>query len=190
MARRVVWAVVVTRNRRELLEECLRALAAQTRPPNRILVIDNASTDGTAETVRERHPEAELLPLPENLGGAGGFHVGLREAHAGGAEWVWLMDDDTIPEPGALAALLAAPAALHGLGQPLLLSSRAVWTDGRLHPMNEPSFKREPDHFVACCERGLLPLRMATFVFLARPPPRGRLLWPSVRALFSLERRH
>ena len=163
----MVWAVVVTHNRRELLRQCLEALRAQTRRPDRILVVDNASTDGTRELVRlEFGDDVELLALPENAGGAGGFHAGLKAAHSGGAEWAWLMDDDTIPRPDALAALLAAPGRLAGIARPLLLSSRAVWIDGRLHPMNEQVFKRDPEPFIESCERGLLPLRMATFVSL------------------------
>ena len=161
-----VSAVVVTYNRLPLLRECLTALAEQTRPPDRVIVVDNASTDGTPEAVRSEFPAADLLALPENVGGAGGFHEGLKLAHADGAEWIWLMDDDTIPTPTALAELLAAPAAIGGMARPQLLSSRTLWRDGRLHPMNEPSFKREPEHFVESCERGVLPLRMATFVSL------------------------
>ena len=161
-----ICAVVVTYNRRALLEQCLDALNSQERSPDRVLVVDNASTDGTADWVRAEHPDVDLLALATNQGGAGGFHEGMKEAHAGGAEWIWLMDDDTIPTPGALAALLAAPAELAGLARPLLLSSRAIWSDGRLHPMNEPSFKREGEHFIDACDRGLLPLRMATFVSL------------------------
>jgi len=160
-------AVVVTYNRKDLLRQCLAALREQTRAPARILVVDNASTDGTLELVRTEFPEVEVLALPENIGGAGGFHEGLKAAHAGPEEWAWLMDDDTIPTPDALAELLAARDA-DGLPEPpLLLSSRTLWSDGRLHPMNEPSFKREPpDHFIDSCEQGLLPLRMATFVSL------------------------
>src|SRR4051812_43764609 len=88
---RMVYAIVVTHNRRGLLEECLRALEAQTRPPDRVLVVDNASSDGTPEMVREAFPEAELLALPDNEGSSGGFHEGMKRAHAEGAEWLWLM---------------------------------------------------------------------------------------------------
>ncbi len=161
-----VWAVVVTFNRRALLEECLAALTAQTRPPDRILVVDNASGDGTADMIRTKHPQVTLLALLQNIGGAGGFHEGLRAAHEGGADWAWLMDDDTIPTPNALRELLRAPNSLAGLPAPLLLSSKAVWIDGQLHPMNDPALKQEPDHIVESCERGLLPLRRATFVSL------------------------
>lgn len=119
-----VCAIVVTYNRKELLRECLAALAAQTRPPDRVLVVDNASSDGTQAMVEAEYEEVELLALPTNQGGAGGFHEGMKRAHVDGAEWLWLMDDDTIPRPDALAELLAAPARLGSL--PTLLASKVV----------------------------------------------------------------
>jgi rhamnopyranosyl-N-acetylglucosaminyl-diphospho-decaprenol beta-1,3/1,4-galactofuranosyltransferase len=161
-----VCAVVVTHNRRAMLVECLAALAEQTRLPDRILVVDNASTDGTAELLRAEYPNVELLSLATNAGGAGGFYEGLRRAHADGFDWIWLMDDDTIPTPTCLEALLDAGDRAPG-GPPALLSSKAVWTDGRLHPMNYHGFERErTDEVVAAGELGLLPLRTATFVSL------------------------
>lgn len=162
-----VWAVVVTHNRKALLRECLVALAAQTRPPDHVLVVDNASTDGTAGEVRARFPDVELLVLAENGGSSGGFNRGLKAANAGGAGWTWLMDDDTIPEPEALAELLAAPDALEGLPRPLLLASKVRWTDGSLHPMNAPGFERDrPELVIRAARSGLIPLRTTTFVSL------------------------
>ena len=162
----MIWAVVVTRDRRDLLVECLRALAAQTRPPDRVLVVDNASTDGTRDLLRERHPGVEVLALAENRGGAGGFAAGLERAHAEGAAFTWILDDDTIPEPRALEELLAGARA--GLEpRPLLLSSVARWTDGRLHPMNLPGIERERfGDFAPAAGHGMLPLRVTTFVSL------------------------
>ncbi|WP_240613420.1 glycosyltransferase [Brachybacterium endophyticum] len=130
-----VVAVVVTYNRAELLQDCLDALAAQSRPVDAVVVIDNASTDASGE-VADRHPlRADVLHLHLNVGGAGGFASGIARAlvdHR--ADWVWLMDDDTIPRPGALEALLTvereSPLRLS------VLSSRAEWIDGRAHPMN------------------------------------------------------
>lgn len=162
-----VFAIVVTYNRRALLKECLGALAQQTRAPERIVVVDNASTDGTADMVRSEHPEVELLALATNQGGAGGFHEGLKAAHAAGADWIWLMDDDTIPTPDALAQLLRAPEAMDGLPTPALLASKVIWTDGSLHPMNHPGFERDrTERFVLSCEHGFLPIRASTFVSL------------------------
>jgi rhamnopyranosyl-N-acetylglucosaminyl-diphospho-decaprenol beta-1,3/1,4-galactofuranosyltransferase len=162
-----VIAVVVTYNRRVLLDECLRALRALTRRPDRTIVVDNASTDGTAEFVRAEHPDVELLCMPENQGGAGGFHEGLKAAHAAGAEWTWLMDDDTIAEPDALEQLLRAREDAAALPTPVLLSSKVVWIDGSLHPMNQPGFVNDRvDRYIAASAAGLLPLRAATFVSL------------------------
>ena len=169
-----VCAIVVTRDRRALLVDCLAALRAQKRPPDAILVVDNASSDGTVALLRAEHPDVELLALPENRGGAGGFHAGVERAHAAGHEWLWIMDDDTVPAPGALAALLATPARLAaaGLPAPALLASKVVWTDGRLHPMNAPGAdRRDFGRMVAAARLGLLPIRSTTFVSLLAHAP-------------------
>ncbi len=105
MAERVC-AVVVTYNRKALLRECLKALKAQTRPLDGILVVNNASTDGTREVLKEEFPEVEVLDLPENIGGAGGFHEGLKWAYEKGYGWFWLMDDDAKAQPDCLEHLL------------------------------------------------------------------------------------
>jgi GT2 family glycosyltransferase len=157
----VIWAVIVTRDRLALLRACLDAIRAQTRRPDRILVVDNASSDGTNAWLR-RQDDVEVLRLDENAGGAGGFHAGLEHAHAAGAEWMWLMDDDTIPLSGALEALLRPddPAAI-------LRASVAVWKDGRLHPMNVPGLERDRiEPLIEAAPRRLLPLRTSTFVSL------------------------
>jgi rhamnopyranosyl-N-acetylglucosaminyl-diphospho-decaprenol beta-1,3/1,4-galactofuranosyltransferase len=160
-----VWAIVVTHNRRDTLRECLAAVAGQERPADRVLVVDNASTDGTPDMLRDEFGEVEVQRLATNEGGAGGFHEGIKRAHAAGAEWMWLMDDDTIPSPGALARLLEAPARLEPLPTPHLLASRVVWTDGRIHPMNPGGpERRRLDRVLAGAERGLMPLRFTTFV--------------------------
>src|ERR1051326_214995 len=103
-----VIAMVVTYNRRDLLLESLAAVLAQTRAPGKVIVVDNASEDGTAAAVRDQFPAVYLAELRRNSGGAGGFAAGMTLALADGADLIWLMDDDTVPEPGALAALLDA----------------------------------------------------------------------------------
>jgi GT2 family glycosyltransferase len=103
-------AVVVTFNRKALLVECLRALLAQTVPLDRILVVDNASTDGTADLLREQGvieaPGVRYLRLEQNTGGAGGFHAGMKAAYDEGHDWLWLMDDDAEPDKEALAQMV------------------------------------------------------------------------------------
>jgi rhamnopyranosyl-N-acetylglucosaminyl-diphospho-decaprenol beta-1,3/1,4-galactofuranosyltransferase len=106
-----VAAVVVTFNRKELLCECLDALRTQTIPLSRIVLVDNASTDGTAELLAEKgYLESgtfDYIRLPINSGGAGGFHEGVKRAYEAGFEWLWLMDDDVEPMPGALEKMLS-----------------------------------------------------------------------------------
>jgi GT2 family glycosyltransferase len=104
-----VAAVVVTYNRSRLLLECLEALVTQTRPVDRIVLVDNASTDGTTEVLRQHgyldDPRVLYVRLAENTGGAGGFSEGLRVAHEAGYDWMWIMDDDAEPYPDALQTM-------------------------------------------------------------------------------------
>ncbi|MGP4027577.1 glycosyltransferase [Actinomadura sp. 3N407] len=170
----LVTAIVVTYNRRDLLTEALDALAAQTRRPDVLIVVDNASTDGTPALVRERFPDVDLVELATNTGGAGGFAAGLARAldtsaaetggTGGRAALIWLMDDDTIPEPGALAALLDARE--RAPREPALVASRVLWTDGRDHPMNTPRVKPGASRAerAAAAEAGCSPVRSASFV--------------------------
>ncbi len=112
MAETVV-AIVVTYNRKELLQQCLHALNSQTRPLDSIIVVDNASNDGTVSFLSKQPIEGALriqhLRLEQNLGGAGGFHAGISHASAENFGWLWLMDDDAEPTCDALEKLLASP---------------------------------------------------------------------------------
>lgn len=163
--------MVVTFNRRELLRECLGALLAQSQSLERILVVDNVSTDGTREMLAAdfapaQFPSVELLLLPRNVGGAGGFHAGLEYAFDQGFDWLWLLDDDTIAQPDALEQLLAARARFPADWRPDLLASRVLWTDGTMHPMNVPRVKRD-DHLESLCfatAHATLSLRSTSFV--------------------------
>ena len=105
-----VVAVVVTFDRLGLLQRLVATLG-EVPEVAEVLVVDNASTDGTgAWLAREGHGSAvHGRTLPDNRGGAGGFHEGLRWAVERGADLVWLMDDDGLPDPGCLATLLAVP---------------------------------------------------------------------------------
>ena len=103
-------AVVVTYQRLDQLRVTLQALLDQpTRDLSAVLVVDNASQDGTAEWLAGQS-DARLitLTLPENRGGAGGFEAGMRHAveHLS-PDWIVVMDDDARPEPGAFAAFQA-----------------------------------------------------------------------------------
>ena len=130
-----VTAVVVTWNRRALLMECLERLFAQTWRDMDVLVVDNASTDGTGEALApliEAGKIAYVNPC-ENLGGAGGFQLGIRRAVEAGCDYLWVMDDDAMPEPEALEELMRAGESIGEFGW---LSGKTIWTDGSLCRMN------------------------------------------------------
>lgn len=100
-----VTAAVITHNGRAVVPQCLESLFNQTIAPERVLVINNASTDGTAEWVREHFPRAELIDRPTNNGPNPARNEGLRRATT---ELVLLVDDDAILDRRCLEELLAA----------------------------------------------------------------------------------
>ncbi len=103
-----VAVVIVTFNRSHLLTRMLDGLAAQTRRPDAVIVIDNCSTDDTRAVLDARHDlPLHVTTTAENLGGAGGFHIGTRAGYDAGWDRLWLMDDDVVPDPGCLAQLMA-----------------------------------------------------------------------------------
>lgn len=130
-------AVVVTYNRKDLLLENIQSLLAQTaRQEMDIIVIDNASTDGTKDSLK-KHIDSEnviYLNTGENLGGAGGFQYGIRYAAEKEYKYVWVMDDDCIPSQHALEELLKWDKNLQGRYG--FLSSQVRWKDNRICMMN------------------------------------------------------
>jgi rhamnopyranosyl-N-acetylglucosaminyl-diphospho-decaprenol beta-1,3/1,4-galactofuranosyltransferase len=163
-----VAAVVVAHNRRDLLGEVLDGLAEQTLAPARIVVVDNASTDDSADVALAATGPVELVRLERNTGGAGGFAAGLAVALGDPAvEWLWLMDDDTVPTPTALAELISVVAGT----DVVVAGSRVVWTDGSEHPMNTPREKpfASKGERAEAARRGAIAVRSTSFVsMLAR----------------------
>ncbi|WP_284979683.1 glycosyltransferase [Arthrobacter sp. fls2-241-R2A-200] len=167
----VVVAVVVTYNRRELLETTLNGIAAGTAVPEVVIVVDNASTDGTADFLRTYQGPLvmDVVTLTANVGGAGGFVVGMERAVLDhGADHVWIMDDDTEPQPAALSEALEVSLAYEQeTGEaPAFIASRVVWTDGRDHPMNRmrPRMGAREDARSAAARLGATQIRSASFV--------------------------
>jgi len=108
-ARPSVAVIVVNYNSGGLLARCLEALARQTVPALRAIVVDNASNDGSAEGMERRYPNLVLVRAPGNLGFAAGNNLALK--HVQGADWIALLNPDAFPEPDWLERLSAAALA-------------------------------------------------------------------------------
>jgi rhamnopyranosyl-N-acetylglucosaminyl-diphospho-decaprenol beta-1,3/1,4-galactofuranosyltransferase len=150
-----VIAVVVTYNRKDLLVACLDAALSQTRPVDHLLLLDNASTDGTEELLRAGgyldRPDVEYVRSAENRGSSGGFADAVSRARERDSDWLWLMDDDSQPTPEVLATLLAsAPASDPAVvslcpkviypGGGIDLNQRGDFR-GRLRPLDESEYR-------------------------------------------------
>ncbi len=103
---KLVWIVIPTWNRHDDLLACLHSLRKMTYRPVEILVVDNASEDETAASVRNLFPEVNILQLPENLGAPKASNIGFEHALAQGADYVLRLDSDTIVSPGFLEPLV------------------------------------------------------------------------------------
>ncbi|CRK60920.1 Putative glycosyl transferase [Alloactinosynnema sp. L-07] len=112
-----VVAVVVTRHRRALLAESLKMIAAQSRPPDHVIVVDNGPDDPARDIVESCGVSATYLVSHRNLGGAGGFALGMLHALAMGADWLWLADDDGRPADETVLATLLDVAEKRGLAE-------------------------------------------------------------------------
>lgn len=169
-----VFAVVLTFNRKELLRGCLESIAGQTRACDRIIVIDNCSTDGTSQMLgSEWAGRVEVHTLSRNVGASGGFNVGIRIAYQAGADFIWVMDDDVLPDMDALERLLEADQYLadKGIARAFVLSS--AWTeDGSL--TNVPKIDTRPtsrgyETWPLFLHRRIAPVTRATFVSILLP---------------------
>lgn len=109
-----VAVVIVNYNRAAMLAECVRSVLAGTRTPDETIVVDNGSSDGSADRVAaEFKDRVRLVRLSENLGFAGGNNAGIKEAQS---EWIALINNDALADPDWLRALLETAAADPGLG--------------------------------------------------------------------------
>lgn len=96
--------------------ECLRSLNELEYPDHRLLVVDNGSDDDSVPRIRTAYPNIELVETGENLGFAGGNNVGIRWALGKGADYVWLLNNDTTVDPHALCAMVRTAEADKKIG--------------------------------------------------------------------------
>ena len=111
--RETVCSVIITFQRRDMCRTTLQHLLAQERPVDEIVVIDNASTDGTAAMLDEEFPMVTHLRMERNVGPAGALNVGLGYAHQRGHRWAWTGSDDYVAKPEALRTLLDTAHAIN-----------------------------------------------------------------------------
>lgn len=155
-------AVVVTYNRKKLLLECIESLRNQTqRDSLTILIVDNASTDGTENELKPLIESGEIIykNTGENLGGAGGFEYGILNVIEEDYDYIWIMDDDTIPTPTALEEFYNFTYKNPQFG---FLSSYVKWIDGTTCLMNvqrKNIFKKLSEF-----KEDVIPVQYATFV--------------------------
>lgn len=103
-----VLVIVLNWNGEDDTLACLESLARVDEPAFDVLVVDNGSRRSVAPLVRARFPRVACIELPVNLGYAGGNNVGLRQALAGDYAYAWVLNNDTVVDPGALGAAVAA----------------------------------------------------------------------------------
>ena len=106
-----VCTLILNFNRRADTLACLASLHAEPVEGNQIIVLDVASTDGSVDAIRAAYPALEVIPLHENRGYAGNNNVGISVALERGAEWVFVLNEDTVLAPDCLRRLLAAGRA-------------------------------------------------------------------------------
>ncbi|MEW6145500.1 MAG: glycosyltransferase family 2 protein [Thermodesulfobacteriota bacterium] len=121
--------IIVNWNKRDDTLKLLRSLEGLDYDNHDTVVVDNASTDGSAEAIRERFPSVELVVNTDNLGGTGGFNSGMRHALANrDYKYVWLLDNDAEVEPNTLGELVDAMERDETIG---IAGSRIIDSDRR-----------------------------------------------------------
>lgn len=183
-----VLAIIVTYNRLDMLKQSVEHILMQKYPCD-ILIVDNASTDGTGEWAKEyiSDPSSsgnmvfEERPAAfgtmkfiyentgENLGGAGGFNFGMRRAYELGYEYAWIMDDDAFVNETTLSELFAVDEILGGPQNYGYLASTVLFTDGTECKMNRHRIHRQYYMWFDKLQYGIIPVETSTFVSLLLP---------------------
>ncbi len=164
-------SVVVTYNRKELLLECVTSILNQSRKISKLVLIDNNSSDGTYEFLKEKgifdNSVIYYKKLEKNIGGAGGFYEGIKEAQQFEPDWVWIMDDDTIPTDTCLENLIKSIDEIDD--KISYLASSIYGEKGEF--MNVPTINTERSEsgyagWYKYLSKGFVQIREATFVSL------------------------
>ena len=135
-ARPRVCIALVNWNLKQVTLECLESLRGLKYPNFQVVVVDNGSQDGSPEAIADRFPEAAQVVYPENLGSTAGFNAGFLYALAAGADYAFLINNDTILDPDALDILVdACENPEVGIASPLIFYAGApekIWSAGAM----------------------------------------------------------
>lgn len=161
-----VKAILVTYNKPKLLEKCLMSIVHQTYLPDSVLVIDNGGLQDTADAIQNVLLQSKVPIthhiMTENVGGAGGFSAGIELAVKEENEFLWIMDDDTLPHATTLEEMMKADDYCESLGITAgYFASNVRWTDGSPAVMNMPSVVPVWNNFT---DAHLLEIRSCSFV--------------------------
>lgn len=107
MQKPLVISVILNTNRKADTLECLESLHCNTYPNQKIIVLDNCSTDGSVAAIQLAYPNVEIIELTDNLGYAGNNNVGIRVAMDQGADWVFVLNEDIILQDDCIEKLVA-----------------------------------------------------------------------------------
>jgi GT2 family glycosyltransferase len=102
-----VWVAILHWKGANYTRDCLRSLIKLTYPRTKTLLIDNGSPDSSGSALAQEFSTVDYLALPENLGYAGGFNAGIKYCTQRGAQWIWLLNNDTVVEPESLSLLIS-----------------------------------------------------------------------------------
>lgn len=142
-----VWIVVLTLNNYQDTAECLASLQQLQYPAIRIVLVDNGSTDGTPAHVREQFPAVEVIENGRNLGVPAGYNVGFRHALSQGADYIFMINNDTIVDPAMIDHLMQAAHEPHaGVLAPIVYyhaEPQAVWSAGARYRAVPPAIVME-----------------------------------------------
>src|SRR5882762_1861997 len=135
-----VYVLVLNWNNWRNTNECLASLRGLDYEDYTVLALDNGSTDDSLQRIRERFPEVEIMELGENLGYAKGNNMGIRAALERGAEYVWILNNDTTVDPKALVAMVErakVDSSVGAVGSVLFFMDRPhqvqAWGGGRVN---------------------------------------------------------
>jgi GT2 family glycosyltransferase len=164
----LVYIIILNWNGCQVTIECVETCRKLTYPNFRIIIVDNGSADDSEAILRERFPNIEFIQTGANLGFAGGNNVGIHHAIEHGADYVWLLNNDTVVDTEALSALVhvaEGDKTVGMVGSKIVYydNPRLLWYAGAVLDPNRPYRlhhrglnEEDRGQFDAACETGYI----------------------------------